>query len=143
MCVKSKQGQEDFCEQDVHHKNATTKLSQNVGATKHYVPRNSDGESDLKSYTDGQSEYVVNLTKMKLLEARVLDYDIMSPFIVTYLIDEYALEVEYLWGDRSDTGVNLFKQSSKISLQQKILFQRDLYNNCVDDYDIVSYEWTL
>ena len=54
---------------------------------------------------------------MKLLEARVLDYDIMAPFIIPDLVNEYELEVEYLWGNLSAIGINLFKHWSKISLQ--------------------------
>ena len=39
--------------------------------------------------------------------------------------------------------MNLFKHWSKIYLQQEIIFQRDSYDHCVDDEDIVSCEWNL
>ena len=70
----------------------------------------------------------------------MLAHDIMAPFIVPYLLDEYALEVEDLWGNRGATVVNLFKQWSQISLQQEILFQRYSYDHCVDNEDIGSCE---
>ena len=54
VCVKSKRGAEGSCEGDVHHKNATTKVAQNFGAAKHFVRRNSEGESESKIYTDIQ-----------------------------------------------------------------------------------------
>ena len=73
----------------------------------------------------------------------MLDYDIMEPFIVPDLLNEYDLDVEYFWGDLNKTGMNLFKHWSKISLQQATLFQRYFYDNCVNDEDIVSFEWTL
>ena len=68
---------------------------------------------------------------MKLLETRVIAYDIMALFIVPDFIDEYFLEVEYLWGDWAATCVNLFKNWYKIYIQREILFQRDSYDHCV------------
>ena len=79
---------------------------------------------------------------MKFLEARVLDYDKMEPFIIPYLPNDYALEVEDIWGNFA-IGANLFKKWSKISLQQATRFQRNSYDHCVDDEDTVSCEWTL
>ena len=43
-----------------------------------------------------------------MLETGVLAYGIMAPFIVPYLVDEYALGVDYCCGDHSATGVNKF-----------------------------------
>ena len=59
---------------------------------------------------------------MKCFGERVPAYDIMATFIVQYLINEYALEVEDLWGDCAATYTNLFKHCYKVSLQQAILF---------------------
>ena len=59
------------------------------------------------------------------------------------MLDDYELEVEYLWYNHSETGVKLFKHWYKIYLQQEIMFQRDSYDNCVDDGDIVNCELTL
>ena len=58
MCVKIKRGEEVYHERDIHHKNATTKLLQIFGAVKHFIPRNSEGECESKSYIDIQSEYI-------------------------------------------------------------------------------------
>ena len=80
---------------------------------------------------------------MKFLETRVLAYEMMALFIVLSLIDDYALEVEDLWGYCYEIGVNLFKHLYKISLQQEILFQRHSYDICLNDVDIVSCEWIL
>ena len=46
------------------------------------MPSNSKGESESKSNTDIQSEYIVNLTKMKILEAKVIVYGVVAPLIV-------------------------------------------------------------
>ena len=56
---------------------------------------------------------------MKLLEARVIDYDMMGPFILPGFLDNYFFEVEYCWGYSASIaiGVNLFKHWSNISLQ--------------------------
>ena len=89
------------------------------------MPINSEEESEAKSYTDIQSYYVVNIIKMKLLEARVLAYDTMTYFIIPEFLGDYALDVEE--GDRAATGMYIFKKWSKICLQHKILFQRDSY----------------
>ena len=51
---------------------------------------------------------------MKFLEARMLAYDMIAPFIVPDFLDEYSLEVEDLWGGHSATGVNLFMHSNHI-----------------------------
>ena len=75
---------------------------------------------------------------MKLLETRVIAYDMMATFTVLDLVDEYDLKLENLWGDHYATGVNLFKHWSKISLQKSILFQSYSYDNCVYDEDIIS-----
>ena len=107
------------------------------------MPKNLEGESQSKVYTYIQSEYVGNINNIKLLKARVLAYDMMAPFIIPYLLDEYAPEVEYFWGNRDTTGVNLFKHWSNISLQQAILFQRGSYGHCVNNADIVRCEQTL
>ena len=97
VCVKSNRGAEGSRNQYLHHKNATTKLSQTFGAVNHFVQRNSEGESESKNYTDIQSENVGNLTNMKFLEARVIAYYMMALYIVLNLPGGYYLEVEYLW----------------------------------------------
>ena len=80
---------------------------------------------------------------MKLLESRVIAYDMMSPFIIPYFLNIYDLKVKYLWGNHAATGVNLLKHWYKISLQQEILFKKHSYDNCVNDEDIVRCERTL
>ena len=70
---------------------------------------------------------------MKLLEARVIAYNMMAPFIVPDSFDEYDIKVEDIWGDRTAKSVNLFKLWSNISLQHSIMFQRYSYNHFVGD----------
>ena len=51
-------------------------------------PRTWRGGSDSTKYTNIQSEYAGNLTKIKFLEARIMDYDMRDPFIIPTLVDE-------------------------------------------------------
>ena len=141
VCLKSKRGLEGSRERDVHHSNATRALAQTFGAAKHFVPKNSEGESESTKYADIQSEYVGNLSKIKLLESRVIAYDMMAPFVVPKLMDAYNQDVQLRWGDRAD-GFNLFRHWSKVSLSVVAQFQQDSYEACQDDEDIVSCEWT-
>ena len=64
VCLKNKWGLEGSRERDVHHSNATRALAQTFGAAKHFVPKNSEGESESTKYADIQSEYVGNLVKI-------------------------------------------------------------------------------
>ena len=80
--MKNKRAPEGSCERDVHHSNATSALAQTFGASKHFVPKNSEGESESTKYANIQSKYVGNLSKIKLLESRVIAYDMMAPFVV-------------------------------------------------------------
>ena len=66
---------------------------QTFGAANQFVTRNLEVESESNRYIDIQPEYVGNITRIKLLETRVLDYDMMAPFIAPDLVDEYALEL--------------------------------------------------
>ena len=91
--MKSKSGGESSHDQYVHHKKNTATLLQTFGATKHFVPRNLEGKSNSNRYTDIQSESVGKITKMKLLESRVLDNDVMATIIVQDLVDDYYLKV--------------------------------------------------
>ena len=52
VCPKSKRGPEGSRERDVHHKNATYALSSLFGAAKHFIPKNSEGESESTKYSD-------------------------------------------------------------------------------------------
>ena len=94
MCVKRNQVEEGYHKRYVNHKNATCTLLQTFGAANKSIQRYLYGESESNCYTYIQLEYVVSVNKIKLSEARVLNYDVMAPFIVLYLVDEYALQVE-------------------------------------------------
>jgi hypothetical protein len=142
VCLKSKRGPERSRERDVHHKNVTYALSSLFGAAKHFIPKNSEGESEPTKYSDIQSEYVGNLANVKLLEARVMSYDMIAPFMIPKLINSEADAVKDRWGDRETTGLNLFQYWSKFSLTTVALFQQDSYKHCANDEDTVSCEWT-
>ena len=68
-------------------------------------PQELGGDSESTKYTNIQSDYVENLAKIKILEARIIAYDMIYPFIIPTLVDDYAGSVEYRWGNRVVTGV--------------------------------------
>ena len=57
-------------------------------------PQELGGDPESTKYTNIQSDYVENLAKTKILEARIMAYDIRYPFIIPMLVDEYAGSVE-------------------------------------------------
>ena len=79
VCFKSKRGSEGSRERDIHHVNATKQISQTFGAAKNFAPQNPEEGFKSTKYTDIQSEYVGNLAKIKLLEVRIMAYDMSDP----------------------------------------------------------------
>ena len=98
VCVISKRGPEGSRERDIHQVNATDLLLHTFGDAKHFFPNKSEGESESTKHTDIQSEYVGNFYKNKLLEARIMYYGMMDPFIIPTLLDDYSGAVEDCWG---------------------------------------------
>ena len=142
VCVKKKRGPKGSRESDINHTNATKAISQNFGSANNFYPKNSEGDPESTKYTDMQSEYVGNLAKIRVLEARIMAYDMRDPFIIPTLVDEYAGAAEDLWGDCEATGVYLLYHWLKVLLLVVAQFQRDSYENYGDDDDIISCEWT-
>ena len=87
MCAKSKHGPEGSRERNICYCNATKALSHNFGAAKHFIPKNSEGEYESTKYTNIKSEYVGKLDKIKLLEARIMAYNMRDPFVILKLVD--------------------------------------------------------
>ena len=101
VCVKRKHGTEGSSKCNIHHANTTKSLSHTFGAAKHFSPNESEGESESTKYVDIQYEYVGNLAKIKLLEDRIMTYNMRDPFIIPTLVDEYAGAVDDCWGNRT------------------------------------------
>ena len=142
VCVKSKHDPEGSRERDIHYANATKVLSQNFVAAKHFFAKNLEGSFESTKYTGIKSEYVGNLDKTKLLEARIMAYDMRDPFITPTLVDEYSVAVEDNWGNHAMTGVYLFTHWLKVFLRVVSQFQKYPYDNWNDDEDIVNCECT-
>ena len=118
MCVKNKRVPEGSRERYIHHANVTKALPNTFGAVKHFVPKNLERGSESTKYTYIKSEYVVKLAKVKLLEARVMAYDMRHLFIIPIMEDEYA-------GAVMNCHLNLFYHWSKVLLRVVSQFQRD------------------
>ena len=69
-------------------------------------------------------------------------YNMRNPFIIPTVVDEYAGAVEDSWWKHATTGFYLLLHWSNVLLCVVVQFQRDYYENCNDDEDIVSCEWT-
>ena len=69
-------------------------------------------------------------------------YDMRDSFVMPTLVDEYAGAVKDRWGDCAATGVYLLYHWLKVPLRVVSQFQRDSYENCNDDEEIVSCKWT-
>ena len=101
-CVKNKRAPKISREREIHHVNTTKALSQTFGAAKHFIPKNSEGDSKSTKYTRIKSEYVGNLAKIKLLGARIMTYYMRDPFIIPTMEDDYAIEVKDRWRNRAE-----------------------------------------
>ena len=141
VCVKNKRVPEVSRERDIHHANATKVLSHTFGAAKHFVPKNSEEESESTKYTNIKSEYVGKLAKIELLEASIMAYDMRYLFIIPTMVDEYDGALEERWENCAATGVYLLSHWSKVYLCVVSQFQRYSYENFSDNEDIVSCEW--
>ena len=104
VCAKNKRWPKGSRERKIHHANATKTLSQTFGAAKHFISKNLEGESESTNYNDIKSEYVGNLAKIKLLDDRIMAYDMRDPFIIPTLVDEYDGAVQDFWGNHAETG---------------------------------------
>jgi hypothetical protein len=65
ICPKNKRGVQGSCDYSWHHEAATAALPKLFGVAKHYRTKNADGELSYK-YKDIQSDYFVNLDKLRL-----------------------------------------------------------------------------
>ena len=117
VCVKDKHVPEGSRERKIRHANAMKVISQTFVSANNFVPKNSEGSSESTDYTNIQSEYIGNLAKTKLLEARIITYDTRYLFIVPMLVDEYSGAVKDHWGNRMAKGVYLLSHWSKVSLR--------------------------
>ena len=79
-------------------------------------PGTRGGGSESTKYTNMQSEYGGNLTKIKLLEARIIAYDMRELFIISTMLDEYDSAVKERWGNHATTGVYLLSHWLKVSI---------------------------
>ena len=77
------------------------------GAGKHFFLKILEEGSKSTKYTNIKSEYIGILDKIKLLESRIMDYNMMNLFNIPTLVDEYFGAVEDRWVNRATTGFYL------------------------------------
>ena len=92
----------------IYPPSSTKALSQTSGAVKNFFPKNLEGASGSTKYTDVKYEYVGNLAKIKLLETRIMAYNMRDPFVIPTLVDKYVGTVKDSWGDCATAGIYLF-----------------------------------
>ena len=120
--VKNKHGTKGSRECNIHHANTTKALLQTLGYVEKFVPKNSEGKSEFTKYTKIKYEYVGNLAKIKFLEVRIMAYDMIDPFIIPTLVDEYSGSIEGCWRIRAAMGVYLLSHWLKVLLRVVSLF---------------------
>jgi hypothetical protein len=118
---------------------ATAAIPELFGVAKHFCTKNANGELSYK-YKDVQSEYVVNLDKLKLFRKHIEAFDMFDPFLIPIWIDPDAISVNDYWGDRKHDGIVLTKHWSKLSLEHVCAWQRDTFAWCADENDLTSME---
>ena len=97
VCVNNKRDPKGSRERNIHHAKALKDILQTFGAEEHFLHKNLEGESESTNFTNIQSEYVGNLSKIKLLEACIMAYEMRDTFIIPTLVDEYSGAVEDHW----------------------------------------------
>jgi hypothetical protein len=122
-----------------HQEAATKDLPQIFASAKHFHAKNAEGESSNK-YANLQSEYVDNLAKIKCFKRHVDTWDMSDPFVTPTLIDPDALLVKDCWAERKLTGVHLWKNWGKLTLQQCCAWQQDSFDYASLE-DLTSMEW--
>ena len=69
-------------------------------------------------------------------------YGTRDQFITPTQLDDYAGAVKDCWGKRALIGVYLLFHWLNVSLRVVSQSQKDSHENCSEDEDIVSCEWT-
>ncbi len=64
-----------------------------------------------------------------------------DPFLIPLWIELDAINILDHWGDGKKDVVDLTKHCSKASLIQACARQRDTFDWCTDDKDLISMEW--
>ena len=83
-------------------------LSPKLGAAKHFVTRNEDGETDPgnASYRNIQEQFVGNYSKIEDAQKHSVAYNIMEIVLIRKVVDP---NTSALWDKSGDETVNLFK----------------------------------
>ena len=106
-----------------------------------------EGEYDKLKYSNVQLEYVGNLSKLKLLERRMKQYDMLLPFIIPKLIDRYNPVINSpvnapQWITK-ESSLTIFEFCTCFTLDDIRLYQVDSYEYSNENEDIISCEWVM
>jgi hypothetical protein len=122
---KDKRGAEGSKEYSYAYALATTAMSPKLGAAKHFVTKNEDGESDPGNgnYRNIQEQFVGNYAKIEDAQKHSVSYDFMEIVLVRKVIDSTAVELFNKYGDQT---TNLFEAWTDVTLQQVKDWQADV-----------------
>jgi hypothetical protein len=140
VCPKGKRGDQGSRDYSWHHSAATAAIPELFGAAKHFCTKNADGKLSYK-YKDILSRYVGNLDTLKLFRKCMEAFDMFDPFLIPTWIDPYDISVLDCWGDRKHDGIDPTKHWSNLSLKHVCAWQRDTFDWCTDEDDLISMEW--
>jgi len=115
---KDKCGTEGLKDYSYAYALATTAMSPKLGAVKHFITKNEDGEMDPGNgnYCNIQEQFVGNYAKIE--DAHSVSYDFMEIVLVRKMVNSTAAELFNKYGDNPSTclrhGLTLPSSKSKI-----------------------------
>jgi hypothetical protein len=122
---KEKRSAEGSKEYSYAYALATTALSPKLGAAKHFITKNEDGESDPgnSNYRNIQEQFVGNYAKIEDAQKHSVSYDFMEIVLVRVVLDPTATELFNKYGSET---INLFEDWTAVTFQQVKDWQADV-----------------
>jgi hypothetical protein len=138
---KNKRGTEGSKEYSSAYALATSALSPKLGAAKHFVTKNEDGETDPGngSYRNIQEQFVGNYAKIEDAQKHSISYDFMEIVLVRKVEDSSASD---LWDKYGEETINLFEDWTHLTIKEVKEWQADI-NRQGGDENRRSSAWLL
>ena len=138
---KNKRGTEGSKEYSSAYALATAALSPKLGAAKHFVTKNEDGETDPGNgnYRNIQEQFVGNYAKIEDAQKHSISYDFMEIVLVRKVEDSSASD---LWNKYGEETINLFEDWTHLTIREVKEWQADI-NRQGGDENRRSSAWLL
>ena len=122
---KDKRGAEGSKEYSYAYALATSALSPKLGAAKHFITKNEEGESDPGNgnYRNIQEQFVGNYAKIEDAQKHSVSYDFMEIVLVRVVADPSSTELFNKYGSET---INLFEDWTAVTFQDVKTWQADV-----------------